>query len=65
MDIQVQNFTADELKIFINESIKEAMDEYFEDLIALTNKSYVQSIAEARREYSEGKVISLEELMYE
>lgn len=35
---------------------------FFEDLVALSNKDYVESIRKARKEYEQGNVLSHEEI---
>jgi hypothetical protein len=39
----------------VRKTVLESMDNYFEDLQALSSKSYLKDIAEARKEYTTGK----------
>jgi len=39
----------------VRKTVRESMDNYFEDLQALSSKSYLKDIAEARKEYTTGK----------
>lgn len=63
MQTKVKDLTVDELKIIISDSIKENLQEMSEDLIALSSKSYLDSIVEARKDYKDGKYISIETML--
>jgi len=63
MHTKVKDLTVNELKMIISDSIKENMQEISEDVLALSSKNYINSIAEARRNYNEGKCISLEDII--
>ncbi|MCL4551792.1 MAG: hypothetical protein M1495_24855 [Bacteroidetes bacterium] len=54
--------TVAELKEIISESVVESIQDYFENLEALSSNSYLKSIKEAREEYRAGKTVNLEDL---
>lgn len=62
METKVKDLTIGELRSLISDSVKEAMEDLVEDILALSSPGYLRSIEEARRDYKEGKVKSLEEL---
>ena len=64
MQMKVKDLTVDELKMIISDSIKENMQEISEDLIALSSKNYLDSIVRARKDYKDGKYITLEEILW-
>ena len=45
--------------------LKEAMQDLIEDIIAISSDEYLRSIKEARNDYKEGRVKTLEELISE
>ncbi len=63
MPMLVRELSVDELRGVIRETVKEAMEDYREDLQALGSGEYLLSIEEARRDYHEGRVTSLDELL--
>ncbi|MCL6097834.1 MAG: hypothetical protein M1391_04590 [Bacteroidetes bacterium] len=54
--------TIAELKEIISESVVESIQDYFENLEALSSNGYLKSIKEAREEYRAGKTVNLEDL---
>jgi hypothetical protein len=62
METKVKDLTIGELRSLISDTVKEAMEDLIEDILALSSPRYLRSIEEARRDYKEGKVKSLEEL---
>lgn len=54
MDTKISDLTVDELKILISKTVQEAIEDYLEDLNALTSKEYLNSIREAREDYKSG-----------
>jgi len=62
MQAVLNNLTIDEFKLIIADTVKESMNECFEDIIALNSESYVNSIKEAREDFQNNKVKSFEEL---
>ena len=63
MTVKVKDLTIEELQKIISETVNEAIEEKLEDLMALASDEYLKSIEEARKEYKEGKVTKLEELL--
>ena len=58
----VKDLTVKELKDLIYATVKETLEDEFEDYIALRSKEYVQSIREAREDYKSGNVKKFDEL---
>lgn len=58
---KLHDLTVNELKSLISDTVKEAMENFIEDILALSSEKYVSSIKEARKDYKEGKVKSFEE----
>lgn len=54
MDTKISDLTVDELKILISKTVQEAIEDYLEDLNALTSKEYLNPIREAREDYKSG-----------
>lgn len=59
---KLSELTIAELKEIISESVVESIQDYFENLEALSSNSYLKSIKEAREEYRTGKTVNLEDL---
>mgnify|MGYP007109718371 CR=1 FL=1 len=53
----------EELKGIVAETVREVLEDWLEDLEALLSRSYVASVEEAREDYREGRVKSLEEVL--
>jgi hypothetical protein len=62
METKVKDLTIGELRSLISDTVKEAMEDLIEDILALSSPGYLRSIEQARNDYKEGKVKSLEEL---
>ena len=62
VETKVKDLTVKELKTLIAEAVKESLDDLMEDILALSSENYLRSIEEARKDYKEGKVKSLEEI---
>jgi hypothetical protein len=52
MDNRVSDLTIEELKNLISKTVQETIEDYLEDLKALSSKDYLNSIREARVEYN-------------
>jgi hypothetical protein len=61
METKVKDLTIGELRSLISDSVKEAMEDLIEDILALSSPRYLRSIEQARNDYKGGKVKSLEE----
>ncbi|HEX7576050.1 MAG TPA: hypothetical protein VF360_06675 [Candidatus Methanoperedens sp.] len=59
---KLRDLTVGEFKTFISDTIKENIEDLFEDLTALSSKEYLISIKEAREDYKHGRVKSIEEI---
>lgn len=59
METKISELTIDELKELISKTVKETMEDYLEDLRALSSKKYISSIAEARDDYKNREFQSL------
>jgi len=54
MDTKISDLTVNELKELIASTVQETIEDYLEDLKALTSKDYINSIREAREDYKAG-----------
>ena len=55
MSTKVQDLTIDELRIIISDTVKDTVGDMIEDIIALSNKEYIDSVKEARKDYKTGQ----------
>lgn len=62
MDTKIKDLTTDELRTLISNTIKESMEDLVEDLLALSNKKYLNSIEEAREDYKNGQIKRFEDV---
>ena len=62
MMTRVKGLTVDKLRTLISSTVKDALEDSVEDLLALTSEKYLHSIKEARRDYKEGRVKTFEEI---
>jgi hypothetical protein len=65
MSTNINELTVEELEQLIRKTVHETMDEYLEDLEALSSESFRTSIKEARNEYKEGEHSTLEDVANE
>jgi hypothetical protein len=63
METKVKDLTVGELQSLISDTVREAMEDLIEDILALSSNEYLRSIEEARSDYKAGKVKYLEELV--
>lgn len=63
MKSKVKDLTVEELKSLISDTVREAMEDLIEDMLALSSEEYLRSIEEARRDYKEGRVKYLDEAL--
>ncbi|MBI4557318.1 MAG: hypothetical protein HY706_07025 [Candidatus Hydrogenedentes bacterium] len=59
MTNRVADLTKEELKELISASVREALEDFAEDLTALSSQNYLASIAEARKDYERGNITRL------
>jgi len=57
MNTKISDLTIDELKNLISSIVHETMEDFLEDLEALSSKDYINSIKEAREDYKAGDII--------
>jgi len=62
LNLKVSELTTGELKLLISETMKETLEDILENVQALSSKSYIGSIKEARADYKTGKVKKLKDL---
>jgi hypothetical protein len=62
MDTKISDLTVEELKKIITATVHEAIEDYLEDLKALSSKEYIYSIKEAREDYKAGDYKDFDEV---
>ena len=62
MNTKIKDLTTDELRTLITNTVKESMEDIIEDLLALSNENYLNSIEEARKDYKNGKIKTFEDV---
>jgi hypothetical protein len=60
--IRLKDMTADEVKSLISQTVRETMEEFLEDMLALGSENFVNSIKQAREDYKKGDVKTFEEV---
>lgn len=63
MNEKVNELTVDELKELISNVVQEKLDDMLEDVKLMLDSEYVNSIKEAREEYKQGKVTSIDDIL--
>ena len=63
MEAKVKDLTVEELQSLISNTIKSTLEDLIEDMLALSSDEYLQSIVEARKDYKEGKIKYLEDII--
>jgi len=63
MNEKVNELTVDELKDLISNVVQEKLDDMLEDVKLMLDSEYVNSIKEAREEYKQGKVTSIDDIL--
>ncbi|MBI5727179.1 MAG: hypothetical protein HY965_04970 [Ignavibacteriales bacterium] len=63
MNEKVNELTVDELKDLISNVVQEKLDDMLEDVKLMLDSEYVNSIKEARKEYKQGKVTSIDDIL--
>ncbi len=58
----VRDLSVEEFKALIERTVREAIEDEIEDEAALKSSPYIASIAEARKDFAEGKAKSLSDL---
>ncbi len=62
METKVKDLTVGEFQSLVSDTVRRALENSIEDMMALSSEEYLRSIEEARRDYKEGRVKSLEEV---
>jgi len=62
IETKVKDLTVVELHSLISDTVKETMEDFIEDILALSSDDYLHSINEARSDYKEGRVKKFEEI---
>lgn len=63
MEAKVSNLTVTELKDIISNVVEEKIEDVIEDMKSLLDFDFQKSIEEARKEYNEGKVTGIDEIL--
>ncbi|MDZ7623378.1 MAG: hypothetical protein U5J96_02885 [Ignavibacteriaceae bacterium] len=63
MDTKVSDLTIDELKNLISKTVQKTIEDYLEDLKALSSQDYLNSIREAREDYKAGDYKDFDEVL--
>ena len=63
MDTRIKDLTVEEFRSLLSDTLKEAMDDWKEDMLALSSQGYIDSIKESRKENKEGKFKNLEDIL--
>jgi len=58
----IKDLSPDELKALIATTVREAIEDEMEDLLALKSTQYLESITEARKDFKEGRTQKMSEL---
>ena len=64
MSLKVMEMTASELRSLVSETVREALEDSMEDILALTSQCCLQSIEEARKDRREGRLCTFEEVFH-
>ncbi len=62
METKVKDLTVGELQSLISDTVKSAMEDVLEDVVALSSDEYLRSIEEARNDYKAGRMKTIEAL---
>ncbi|MCH8332402.1 hypothetical protein IIC65_00565 [Candidatus Sumerlaeota bacterium] len=63
MSTKISDLSVEEMKKLIAECVRETMEDVMEDILALNNPEFIQSIQEAREDYRKGDVKPLEQVL--
>lgn len=63
MVTKVKDLTVEELQSLISDTIKSTLEDLIEDMLALSSDEYLRSIEEARKDYKEGRIKYLEDIL--
>jgi len=60
---KVKDLTVEELQSLISDTIKSTLEDLIEDMLALSSDEYLRSTEEARKDYKEGRIKYLEDIL--
>jgi len=63
MGTKVKDLTVEEFQSLISDTIKSTLEDLIEDMLALSSDEYLRSIEEARKDYKEGRIKYLEDII--
>jgi len=63
MGTKVKDLTVEEFQSLISDTIKSTLEDLIEDMLALSSEEYIHSIEEARKDYKEGRIKYLEDIL--
>lgn len=63
MQTKIKDLTVGELQSLILDTIKNTLDDLIEGMLALSSDKYLQSIEEVRKDYKEGRIKFLEDII--
>ena len=59
----VKDMSVDDLREMIEDTVRRTLENYVEDLQALSSASYLDSIQESREDYRHGRTVPIEDLL--
>jgi len=62
MEKRIKDLTEEEFILLVEKIVRKTMEDISEDFLALSSKNYLESIQEARKDYKEGRIKSLEDV---
>lgn len=60
--MKISDMDIKDFKILIKQAIDETLENYFEDIEALSSKNYLRDIKKSRKEFQDNEMFSLEEI---
>lgn len=63
MNTKVSELTVEELRELILNTVRESLEDHFEDAQGSSSKNFLQSIQEARADYEAGRSMTLEQAL--
>ncbi len=63
MEAKVSDLTVNELKDIISGVVQEKVEDILDDIKLILDSDFKKSIDEARKEYEEGKVTSIDDIL--
>jgi lipoate-protein ligase A len=63
MPALVKDLSVEELRTLVRDTVEQTLEDSLEELQALSSESFLHSIEEARKDYREGRVTTLSDLL--